>query len=205
MTEIQPATLFAVRHGETEWNLIGRHQGHMDSPLTGKGIQQARALAEALVGRGIEFIYSSDLARASKTAGLIGSRLNLPINTDQRLRERHLGTLQGLTKKEFRHRYCEEWTGFASGDPHYCLPGGESAQQHYIRAVACIQELAERHKGRTILAVTHGGVLNWLFYRSIGIPISMPRRCSIFNAAINCFTINGRSWRIDTWGETSHL
>ena len=99
--------IYVVRHGETEWNLIGKQQGHMDSPLTDRGIQQANALANGLVNRGIEFIYSSDLGRAFKTAKLISARLELPVQTDKRLRERHLGSLQGLAKKDFRFQHKE--------------------------------------------------------------------------------------------------
>ncbi len=99
---MESTLIYVVRHGETEWNLIGKQQGHMDSPLTDRGTQQANALAKGLGNRGIEFIYSSDLGRALKTAKLISTSLELPVQTDKRLRERHLGTLQGLTKKEFR-------------------------------------------------------------------------------------------------------
>jgi probable phosphoglycerate mutase len=83
--------VFAVRHGETEWNLTGRQQGHLDSRLTERGVQQAHALARGLAGRGIEFVFSSDLGRASATADIIGARLGLPVQTDERLRERHVG------------------------------------------------------------------------------------------------------------------
>jgi probable phosphoglycerate mutase len=200
-----PTLIFAVRHGETEWNVIGKQQGHMDSPLTERGIQQAHALAEGLAGHGIEVVYSSDLGRALKTAELIGAKLGLSVQSDERLRERHLGSLQGLTKEEFRHRYPDEWARFDSGDPDYCLPGGESARQRYDRTVDYVKDLARLHTGQTVLIVAHGGVLNGLFYRAIGIPLSEPRRFSLFNAAINIFSVCGDSWRLDTWGETSHL
>jgi 2,3-bisphosphoglycerate-dependent phosphoglycerate mutase len=205
MTNNCPALIFVVRHGETEWNLIGKQQGHDDSPLTERGIQQANALAEGLVGRGIEFVYSSDLGRAMKTAEIIGSKLELPVHTDKRLRERHLGSLQGFTKDEFQCRYPDEWTKFYSGDPDYCFPEGESARQRYKRTVCCIEDIANLHLEQTILIVAHGGVLNGLFYRAIGIPLSEPRRFSLFNAAINSFSVCGDSWQLDTWGEIAHL
>jgi len=205
MTDTRATVVFAVRHGETEWNLIGKHQGHMDSPLTERGTQQAHALAEGLVGRGIEFIYSSDLGRALKTGEIIGAKLGLSVQTDEHLRERHLGSLQGLTKEEFRHRYSNEWAKFDSGDPEYRFPGAESARQRYERTVGCVQALVELHIGQTVLIVAHGGVLNDLFYRAIGMPLSEPRRFSLFNAAINRFSVCQGSWRLDSWGETSHL
>ena len=93
--------VFVVRHGETEWNLIGKQQGHLDSPLTETGVRQARRLADGLVGRGIDSIFASDLGRAAETAKIISSKLRISIKTDLRLRERHLGLMQGLTKDEF--------------------------------------------------------------------------------------------------------
>jgi probable phosphoglycerate mutase len=205
MTESQPTLVFAVRHGETEWNLVGRQQGHLDSPLTERGARQAEALAEGLVDRGIELLFSSDLGRALSTAQVIGTRLGLPVQTDARLRERHLGSLQGLTKTEWRELHHDEWNAFESGDPEYCFPGGESALQRYERTVKCVEELARLHVRKTLLIVAHGGVLSGMFYRASRIPLSQPRCFSLFNAAINSFSVNGSSWRLDTWGDTSHL
>jgi probable phosphoglycerate mutase len=197
--------LFAVRHGETEWNLIGRQQGHLDSPLTQTGIEQAHALADCLLGRGIEAIYSSDLGRAAQTAAIIGTKLDLSVSFDRRLRERHHGLIQGKTKEEFRDQYPEEFAAFDSGDPEYALPGGESARQRLERNIACCAELAARHPGGRILIVAHGGVLKSLFYHTLGIPLSEPRRFSLFNAAVNSFSVCGDSWRLNTWGDISHL
>jgi len=97
-----------VRHGETEWNLAGKEQGHLDSPLTALGVRQAQALANGLWGKGIQVIYSSDLGRAVRTAEIIADRLGLPLNVESDLRERHLGVMQGLTMKEFRDRFPDE-------------------------------------------------------------------------------------------------
>jgi probable phosphoglycerate mutase len=202
---IHPALIFAVRHGETEWNLAGRQQGHQDSPLTDRGKQQARALANGLAGRGIEIIYTSDLGRAFKTAEIIGEKLELAVQADPRLRERHLGSLQGLTMEDFQCRYPQEWAPFNSYDPDYCFPGGESARQRYDRTGACVGQIAGRHAGQTVLIVGHGGTLNSLFCRATGIPLSQPRCFSLFNAAINSFSVSGNTWRLDTWGETGHL
>lgn len=192
--------LFAVRHGETEWNLAGKFQGHLDSPLTESGIQQAQALADDLAGRGIEALYSSDLGRAMQTAHIIGERLELPVHADECFRERRLGILQGMSKGEFREKYPNEWAAFASGEPDYEVPGGESAKQLYTRCIERGIELAGRHVGQRILIVSHGGVLRSFFYHALCIPLTTPRRFSVFNAAINCFTVSKDRWRLDTWG-----
>ena len=197
--------LFAVRHGETEWNLVGKQQGHLDSPLTGIGVQQADALANGLADKGIDVLYTSDLGRAARTAAIIGERLGLSVQEDERLRERHLGAMQGLTKREFAERYPEDAAMFNTGDPEYVLPGGESARQRYERCIRCAEDLAARHLRQRILIVAHGGVLASFFYRALNMPLSDPRRFSLSNASINSFSITNGDWRLDTWGETCHL
>jgi len=197
--------LYAVRHGETEWNRAGKAQGHFDSPLTESGVLQAKALATALVGRGIEVIYSSDLGRAMQTASAIGQALGLEVHTDTRLRERHLGVMQGRTPDEIRQEFPEVWEGCTSGDPDFCFPGGESARQRYERNVAFAEAIAARHAGKTILVVAHGGVLNSFFTRALCIPLPEPRRFSLFNAAINQFSVRADDWRLESWGDTHHL
>ena len=205
MNNNESTFVYAVRHGETEWNSMGKQQGHMDSPLTALGTKQAYALAIGLMNRGIELIISSDLGRASKTAEIIAAKLKLSVTTNELLRERHLGSLQGLTIDEWHKKYPNEWSVYKSGDPDYCFPNGESARQRYERAIKCVEALAEQYKGNVILIVTHGGILSGMFYRAIGLPLSAPRRFSLFNASINSFSISRNFWKLCTWGETHHL
>lgn len=205
MNDNESTIVYAVRHGETEWNLIGKQQGHMDSPLTALGIKQAYALATGLMNRGIEFIISSNLGRALKTAEIIASKLKLSVTTNELLRECHLGSLQGFTKDEWRKKYPNEWSVYQSGDPDYCFPGGESARQRNERAVKCVEVLAQQYKGNVILIVTHGGILSGLFYHAIGLSLSAPRRFSLFNASISSFSIDRNFWKMRSWGETQHL
>ena len=197
--------LFAVRHGETKWNLIEKQQGHLDSPLTNNGVQQAKLLAEGLVNKNIDVLYSSDLGRALQTAEIIAKKLSLDINTDIRLRERNLGIMQNLTKKEFAEKYTDEAICFNTGNPDYVLPDGESVHQRYSRCIDCAEELAKCKEGKKILIVAHGGVLNSFFYKATNTPLTEPRRFSLFNASINSFSISDDNWHLDTWGEIAHL
>jgi probable phosphoglycerate mutase len=200
-----PTVLYAVRHGETEWNFREKQQGHLDSPLTNLGVRQAEAMAIGLSKKNIEVLYSSDLERALQTAGIIAQKLSLSIQTDARLRERHLGLMQGLTGKEFNRKYPEEAKKYNSGNPDYALPGGESAPQQYDRCIECAEDLASRNSGQRILVVAHGGVLQSFLYKTLNLPLTEPRRFSLFNAGINCFTVFNGQWRLDTWGEIAHL
>ena len=116
-------TIFVARHGQTDWNAEHRWQGHADPPLNERGRAEAQALAESLASRGIEAIYSSDLARGRETAEIVGARLGLPVVVDARLREVDVGEWSGLTTPEIEQLYPgamerrrEGMTGWTAGE-----------------------------------------------------------------------------------------
>ncbi|TNY18854.1 histidine phosphatase superfamily [Rhodotorula diobovata] len=88
-----------VRHGETDYNKAGIVQGHLDVPLNAQGVAQARVTGRWFAAQGVRFdeAFSSDLGRARKTAETIleAQRDAAPLVLDERIRERHLGTMQG--------------------------------------------------------------------------------------------------------------
>ena len=197
--------LIIIRHGETRANLEGRWQGHSDWPLTDVGVAQAVAVAQRLEGCGFSSLYSSDLGRALHTAQIIADRSGHAIATDERLRERHLGIFQGLTKAEMEARYPEEWHLYRTAGPDYAIPGGESARQRLDRNVSCLEEIGLGHPGETVVVATHGGLLIGLLCYVLGIPLEAPRRFKIWNAGLNVFSFESGSWQLDTWGDVSHL
>ena len=194
-----------IRHGETTWNLEGRYQGHLDSPLTPTGFAQARALSNRLAGVKFAALYSSDLDRARQTAACIAESSSHEVHTDTRLRERHLGIFQNLRKAELKQKFPDEYRLFKSGGPDYVIPQGESGRQSAERSNACLEELARRHSDETIVVVTHGGTLSALLRRALGIPLEAPRRFEQFNGSWNVFRFDDGRWFLDTWGDVSHL
>ena len=194
-----------VRHGQTQWNIKGVRQGHLDSPLTEKGLAQAEALGERLAREKFSVLYSSDLGRAVQTARMISRTTGHAIVTDVRLRERHLGIFQGLDAEEIKERYPEEYRLHRTLGPDYVIPGGESMHQQVARNVACLNEVAEKHAGETIAVVSHGGVLSGLFRHIFSIPFQAPRRFEFVNASLNLFTYEEGHWMLRTWGDVSHL
>ncbi len=197
--------LVAIRHGETVWNTQGIQQGQLNSDLTDLGRAQARALADKLTDEQFDGLYSSDLGRALETAQVIADRVELNVETDLRLRERNLGILQGISLRQFEQEHSAEYARFRSGDPDYVIPSGESARQRHERCVACTTELAGRHAGRRILIVTHGGILDSFFRHALELPLTVPRRFSLFNGSINSFTVTDGQWRLKSWGHIEHL
>ncbi|MEM9479190.1 MAG: histidine phosphatase family protein [Verrucomicrobiota bacterium] len=202
-------TVFLIRHGETEWNQQGIHQGHMDSPLTTHGESQARRLGERFRSAGISFdsVYASDLGRAKQTVEAICTPIEqtADIQWEPRLRERALGVLEGLTYPQIKEKMPEDHRQHTSGDPDYRPDGGESWRDLFQRATTTLEDLAGKHGGERILCVTHGGVVSMAMRHCLGIELATPRQFHIANSALNILEWQDQLWRLRTWGDTAHL
>jgi broad specificity phosphatase PhoE len=153
MTEI-----WLVRHGQTDWNIEGRWQGHADIPLNLTGVEQARGLAAKLAENGHKFqaIFSSDLMRAYRTAQEIGEALNLPVHKDRRLREISKGDWEGMLVSQVSELSTEA-TRQRREDPLYSrAPNGESLVEVAARLANAADEIARAQPIGPVLVVTHG-------------------------------------------------
>jgi probable phosphoglycerate mutase len=200
-----PTELILVRHGETQWNSEHRIQGHADSPLTARGQEQVAALAGSLTGLSVAAVFSSDLLRARETARILGARLGLEVRIDARLRERHLGVLEGRTMKEVELTDPALFRRWQEADPDWLVPGGESLRQRHDRIVTALAHAADSHVGQCVLLVTHGGGLDSAFRWAVDLPLTTPRRWAIPNAGLNVLRLRRGRWLIQSWGVTSHL
>ncbi len=151
--------LYLVRHGQTTWNLEGRRLGHLDSPLTARGLNQAEVVGERLLREftngGIVRISSSPLGRAMATAVIIAKRLGISqenITTEPLLIEHHMGCWQGLTNHQIDEKYPGARKERAENRWQYVVPGGESYARVYERAVAWLATISE---DRRVVAVAH--------------------------------------------------
>jgi len=161
---------YCVRHGESTYNLEGRLQGQSDEPhLSPLGRKHAQALVAALRQLEIDAIYSSPLTRAMETARPLAEALQLPIKSDDRLKEIHIGVFQGTLAAELADRFPQDAARWRSQDPDFRIPGGESRRDLMLRAQAAFDEiLASGH--RQVVVVAHGGVLAAAFKSLIGVP-----------------------------------
>jgi len=198
-------TLVLVRHGETAWNVEGRIQGHLDIPLNEIGLAQAAAIGTRFGAENFDAIYSSDLIRALRTASPVVASPENDIIREWRLRERHLGVLQGLTGGEAMVRQPDAWKVFKSRDANLALAGGESLGEFSRRVVDFVEDVRARHAGRRVLMVTHGGVLDAAYRHATAMPLSAIRDFPIYNASVNVISHNGGRWNIESWGDVSHL
>jgi probable phosphoglycerate mutase len=129
--------IIVLRHGETAWNVEGRYQGHLDSPLTAAGLAQGEAMAQRLAHIPFSALYSSDLGRARQTAELIGVATGQAIGFEPDLRERHLGIFQASRKRRC-HRASLASSMISDEGPDHIIPEGESARQRYEIVTACL-------------------------------------------------------------------
>jgi broad specificity phosphatase PhoE len=197
--------VIAIRHGETEWNALGREQGQLDSPLTARGLKQAEAIADRLRSMSFSALYSSDLGRALHTAEIVARATGASIEVDAGLRERHTGIFQGLTKAQMEAQYPGEYSAYRSDPYAYQVPGGESGQQRTERSVRLMNVLADRHADETIVIITHGGFLMGFFEHVLGLAPGNSWRFKRQNGAFNLFDRDGSVWSLETWNDTSHL
>jgi len=205
VTRENATVLVVVRHGETEWNVEGRMQGHLDIPMSARGMRQAQAVAGALASERIDAVYSSDLVRALALARTVAGRLGLDVTADARLRERALGVAEGLTDEELRLRHPEVHAPFRGQDADYAPPGGESTRERHERSVAVGREIAARHPGARVLVVTHYGVVRSLCRHALALGAGDPLDAAIGNGSISRFLVEGGRWRLISAGDAAHL
>ena len=148
-------TLHFIRHGETEWNAGRRVQGHSDVPLSPRGEEQARELAERLADWPIEAIYSSDLSRALDTARPLADRLGLELRVDPILRERNFGAFEGLQDSEVAARLDDPEAFWRDADTR--PDEGESRREVWHRVSTFLDRLLENPPANEIVIVSHGG------------------------------------------------
>lgn len=166
-------TVVLLRHGQTDHNVTGRMQGHLDSVLTDDGHGQAAAVAPRIAALAPDRVISSDLRRAVDTADVVAAACARPVKFDPRLRETHLGEWQGLTVAEVEATWpgaIAEWRS----DPAWAPPGGESRLEVVRRSRPVIEELDEEladfAEATTVVLVAHGGLIAGLVCGLLALP-----------------------------------
>ena len=197
--------LIIIRHGETVWNRERRMQGHSDSPLSDTGLRQARLLAQRMKEIVFTSLYCSDSGRAYHTARSVAEATGHELIVEPRLRERHFGVFEGLTGPEMQAQHPEAYERFKSRDPHYAVPGGESALAFRDRALACLTEIAQRHADEVVVVVTHGLVCDVAYRAANGIDLMARRDFDLVNTGLNRFRFEGGAWHVEAWGDAGHL
>jgi broad specificity phosphatase PhoE len=198
-------TLYLIRHGETDWNVAGRLQGQIDTDLTERGEAQAGLVGGYFTKLKLNKIVSSDLKRCVETAKRIAasaSTSGVEIQTDSRLRERHLGVIQGLTHEESRLQQPEAWTALSYGmQPE----GGESVKEVENRSAEAIFDIVGSCQGgERVAVISHGGTLHSMQAIFFKDDQSVPglKNCSI---SIVSYSPANKTFAVQDWGSIEHL
>ena len=155
--------IWVARHGETTWNLVGRYQGRLESPLSPLGERQGAALAAEFDARRQrnepvpERIVSSPLVRCTATAQFVAERLGLEIERDERLIEIAHGTWEGRYRDELAANDPVRYRTWREDPAHVAFENGESLVDVLARWETVAVDLAR--ETRPTLVVTHDAVV----------------------------------------------
>lgn len=190
--------LILVRHGVTEYNVLKKMQGHVDTSLTLEGHEQARMAASFLRSMNPQAIYSSDLRRAYDTAVPIARESNISLICDSRLRETDLGQWSGLGHREVDEKWPsarEHWRA----NPYFSPPGGESKVQVAQRGRDFIAHIESKHVNTVtapIIIVSHSGFISALTASLLGLA---PEQWNMFDGLSNTSWVRLRKYNTGRW------
>ena len=150
--------IYIIRHGQTDWNIEHRTQGHTDIALNKNGIEQAGLITQKIANLKIDNVISSDLKRAYMTAQIINKNFNKNIKTDKRLREFCFGTLEGITRDKITQ---EIWDDFNKNPKQF---NAETKEEIFNRIKSFIDDIKSNNINKNTLVVTHGGPIRMIKY-----------------------------------------
>lgn len=203
---MKSTTLYLTRHGQTEWNVAKKLQGHKDSPLTEMGILHAQWLADSMSQISLDSIYSSSSVRAVKTTEILRGGRTISITPDDDLREINIGSWEGKDISTIESTFPDEHYAFWN-TPHLYTPAnnGESFYDLQKRVLPRIQRIVQTNAGKSILIVTHAATLKLIMTYFNGRPLSEVWTPPIVHSTALCkVIIEGDQFNTVLYGDTSH-
>ena len=197
---------YLLRHGETEWNKLGKFQGLTDVSLNERGMAQARDSARAALGWDHSVIYASSLTRTVQVAEELRKLSGAPVVTDPGLRELSLGDLEGVTGAEMRAGWPELYATWRANPAEVVMPNGETLAQLQTRAWQAIQEIERAHADAPgVVVVSHNFTIRTIMCAILDIPLFNFHRMSLGLGSLCTFESDGHVRRLDTYNCNSHL
>ena len=166
-----PIRVVLWRHGQTDWNVENRFQGHSDIPLNKVGQYQASEAAQVLAALRPDRIISSDLIRAQETAAALAALTDITVEINPNLRETDGGLWEGKLASENRATHGELFANWYEGGDEPAGVTGERRSDVAKRAVAVIEKETTNFSG-TIVFVTHGGTVRSVLGSILKLPIA---------------------------------
>ncbi|WRP04849.1 histidine phosphatase family protein [Rossellomorea aquimaris] len=182
-----------VRHGQTEWNLLGKLQGQTDIPLNETGKLQAEECREFLKKSQWDVLITTSLMRARKTADIINESLELPIVEMDHFKERHFGEGEGLSREERDERF-----------PDFIFPNMESYEELIQRIQDGLKEIHAQFPGKKVLLVAHGAVISAVL-REFHEEEAVLGHVKLFNGCLTNLHMKNKRWAVHSFNEVGHL
>ena len=197
--------ILIARHGQTVANREGRFCGQAETDLTPLGEAQARALGLRLRETPIHSAYASDFSRAIRTAGFVIEGRDLALAADSGLRELHYGEWEMERESAIRKNHPEQHKLMRDESPEWHPPGGENVAAVRMRMHAAFTRMMRRHKGETVLVVSHGTAIACLLSEFLGMPVANTFRFDIGNCALSEITVIRGHALVSLVNDRSHL
>jgi broad specificity phosphatase PhoE len=187
------ATILVARHAEAEYET--HHWADEGGSLTAEGRRQATGLGTRLATRDVSHVWTSTYARAVQTAEIAAARLGVSVTTREGLREFSVGSLSGSRAED---PFADTYAAWLAGDLERRLPGGETGAELRHRMHHVLHEIAERHRGETVLAISHGGLMR------LTLPLMLTREpadppARLGNCAVVEITVDDHHWTCVRW------
>ena len=202
----QPATnIILLRHGQTDYNVADRLQGHTDIPLNSTGISQAEALATYLKDVKIDVYISSPLSRAKVTGEKVAASHGATIaKTDDRLKEIDYGDWTGWYKKDLKEQKADDWKQWEEHPESWKMPNGESAEELGTRGAAALQDYANEYAGKTVLVAAHSLLNQATLCKILGLGFDHFYDFAQDNTSFSVFRYEKGKWTLLTWNDIPH-
>ncbi|MGZ4455745.1 MAG: histidine phosphatase family protein [Nocardioides sp.] len=188
-----PARILLARHGEADYETdLTCDDG---GSLTARGRSQARDLAERLRGERVARVWTSSLSRAVQTAEIAAAGVGVDVVVREGLREYGVGALAGTRVAE--HDYFPGiFRRWASGDDSTTIDGGERVSDFVARVRGVLAEVADAHRGETVLVVSHGGAILASAPELVGLPRTAGLGVELPNCGVLELEADDDGWRL---------
>ena len=197
---------YLVRHGETDWNRLGRFQGQSDTDLNARGLAQAEDTARAAREWNLTAIYSSPLSRTMQVAEALTRQTGLPVAIREGLKEMALGELEGIQGEAMRAGWPEVYDTWRDYPAEIVMPGGESLAGLQGRAWEVVRKLERAHSPADSLAlISHNFAIRAICARLLGMPLANFHRMHLSLGSVSLFDSEPRGRRLLYYNATGHL
>lgn len=189
--------IYFVRHGQTNWNKIGKIQGALDIPLNQTGIEEANKLGKFLFNNEEikpNYLYTSPLKRAKKTAKIISSYINIPIKIENGFKEIDLGDWDGMSWEVIKREQKEYYHQWLNDIGNVCTPNGENYFEAGRRGIDTLKKiLKDKDDNSEVMIVSHSGMIKTILCLFSGVPFIKRRMYEMGNCGIVVFNYDKKT------------